>query len=327
MSAVATRTVYRDALVERMGADPTAVCLDTDTGLFSGVDFGDAAARYLNLGIAEHTLMGVAAGMAASGWRPYVNTMAAFAGARALEAVKIDIAYNALPVRIMATHSGVSAGHLGPTHHALEDLAVMRVLPNMTVVVPADGASTTALLGQVADLPGPAYVRLGRKPTPSLPEDTPPPVLGRIQRLRDGGEVVLVCAGPLPVLAALEAAGTLAAEDGLDVGVLHAHTLKPFDTGTLTAATAGARLVVTVEEHWPSGGLGSAVAEELAEHAPRPLLRIAMPDRFVDTVGGQERLMADNGITAEGVAARVRARLAGLADTAAAPGTQTRPIP
>ncbi|GII85567.1 transketolase [Sphaerisporangium siamense] len=308
MSATATRTAYRDALVARMALDPAAVCLDTDTGLFSGVDFGDAAARYLNLGIAEHTLMGVAAGMAASGWRPYVNTMAAFAGARALEAVKIDIAYNALPVRVMATHAGVSAGHLGPTHHALEDVAVMRTLPNMTVVVPADADSTVALLAQVAELPGPAYVRLGRKPTPSLPDGTPPPVLGTIQRLRAGEEIVLVAAGPLPVLAALGAAEALA-EDGLDAGVLHAHTLKPFDAETLVAATGHARLVVTVEEHWPAGGLGSAVAEELAERAPRPLLRIAMPDRFVDTVGGQEHIVAEHGITPAGVAARVRARL------------------
>lgn len=309
--AVATRTAYRDSLVTMMAADDRVVCLDTDTGLFSDVDFGAAGGRYLNLGIAEHTLMGVGAGMAASGWRPYVNTMAAFASARALEAVKIDIAYNALPVRIVATHGGVSAGHLGPTHHALEDLAVMRALPNMTVVVPADARSATALLAQTARLPGPAYLRLGRKPTPSLPDGVADPVLGRIQPLRDGQEVVFVCCGGLPTLAALGAADALA-DDGVPSGVLHAHTLKPFDADTLLRHTAGATLVVTVEEHWRTGGLGSAVAEVLAEaHPPTSprLVRIGLPDAFMSTVGGQEDILARHGITPNGLAAHVRAAL------------------
>lgn len=309
VAPVATRIAYRDHLVALMATDRRVVCLDTDTGLFSGVDFGPAQSRYLNLGIAEHNLMGVAAGMAASGWLPYVNTMAAFASARALEAIKIDIAYNALPVRIMATHSGVSAGHLGPTHHALEDLAVMRALPNMTVVVPSDARSTTALLTQTTELPGPVYVRLGRKPTPPLPDDVGDPVLSRIQPLRDGRTVVIVCCGPLPALAALGAAEALTA-DGTSVGVLQAHTIKPFDEDTLLRRTADAELVVTVEEHWRTGGLGSAVAEVLAESAPRRLLRIGLPDRFMSTVGSQEHILAHHGITADGIAVRVRAATA-----------------
>jgi transketolase len=309
--AVATRTAYRDSLVALMAADEQVVCLDTDTGLFAGVDFGPAGSRYLNLGIAEHNLMCVAAGMAASGWQPYVNTMAAFASARALETVKIDIAYNALPVRIMATHGGVSAGHLGPTHHALEDIAVMRALPNMTVVVPADARSTVALMAQAARLPGPAYLRLGRKATPPLPDGADGPVLGEIQTLRDGHAVVFVCCGPLPVHAALGAADALAAE-GIPSGVLHAHTLKPFDADSLLRRTAHAELVVTVEEHWRTGGLGSAVAESLAEHGgpgSRRLVRVGLPDSFMTTVGGQEELLAAHGITAQGLAARVRAAI------------------
>jgi transketolase len=307
-TAVATRTVYRDALVAQMQTDSRVVCLDTDTGLFSGVDFGAAQPRYVNLGIAEHNLMGVGAGMAASGRRPYVNTFAAFASARALEAVKIDIAYNALPVHIMATHAGVSAGHLGPTHQALEDLAIMRTLPNMTVVVPADARSTAALLAQTAAVDGPVYVRLGRKPTPPLPVNVADPQLGRIQPLREGGSVVIVSCGPLPVQAALEAADLLGS-DGWPTAVLHAHTLKPFDVETLLQHTAEADLVVTVEEHWRSGGLGSAVTEVLAEHAPRRVLRIGLPDQFMGTVGGQEYILATHGITPGGVAARIRAAL------------------
>jgi transketolase len=312
-----TRHAYRDWLVAAMANDRRMVCLDSDTGLFHGVDFGAAAQRYLNLGIAEQNMMGVAAGLAASGWRPYVNTMATFATTRAAEAVKIDIAYNALPVRIVATHAGVSAGHLGPTHHSLEDLAVMRTLPNLTVVVPADAAGTVSLLSQLAELPGPAYVRLGRKPTPALPVPASPqtarpvldhPVLGRIEVFGSGRRVVIVCTGPLPVLHSLAAAEELRA-GGLDTAVLHAHTVKPLDTATLLDRTAGADLVVTVEEHWRTGGLGSAVAEALTEQLagapPRPVLRIGMPDAFVSTVGTQQELLDAAGISVPGIVAAV----------------------
>jgi transketolase len=309
--AVATRIAYRDWVVARMLADRRVVCLDTDTGLFTGVSFGAAGDRYVDLGIAEHTLMGVAAGLAADGWIPYVNTMAAFAATRALEAVKINIAYNSLPVRIVATHSGVSAGHLGPTHHALEDLSVMRTLPNMTVAVPAGVRDTLCLLEQTAELPGPAYLRLGRKPTPE-PVAAGEPELGVLQRLRPGRRVVLLAVGPLPLLAATGAAEALA-EDGHDVGLLHGHTLKPFDRAGLLAATSDADLVVTVEEHWPTGGLGTVVAECLAEAGPgggsRRLLRLGPPDGFVGTVGDQRYLLERFGITPTAIAARVRTAL------------------
>ena len=305
----ATRTVYRDHLIALMRRDPRVICVDSDTGLFSGVDFGSTMDRYVNLGIAEHTMMGVAAGMAASGWRPYVNTFAAFATTRALEALQINIAYNALPVRIMATHSGVSAGHLGPTHHALNDLAVTRTLPAMTVVVPADGPSTIALLDAVVDLPGPVYVRLGRGPTPHIP-GAAAPVLGELQALRTGYDVVLVACGPRPVLAALDAADALA-RYGIGAGVLHAHTVKPFDRAGLLAVTERARLVVTVEEHWLAGGLGAVVTETLCDSVPRPVLRIGLPDAFVSIVGDHDEILTAYGLTAESVANRVRRTLAG----------------
>jgi transketolase len=283
------------------------ICLDTDSGLFTGVDFGSAASRYVNLGIAEHNLMGMAAGMAADGWLPFVNTMAAFATSRAVEAIKIDIAYNAVPVRIMATHGGLSSGHLGPTHQCLEDLAVMRALPNMTVVVPADAAATRALVDASAGLPGPLYARLGRKATPPMPQGTPDPVIGRAQLLRAGGEVLIVAAGPYPVLAALEAAEELAALH-IEAGVLNMHTLKPFDEAGLLAAADGVRLVVTIEEHWRSGGLGAAVTETLAENTPVPVARIGMPDTFCGHVGSHEELLRHYGITGDAVVRTVLQR-------------------
>ncbi|NWF30203.1 transketolase [Streptomyces sp. PKU-EA00015] len=314
----ATREAYRDSLLPLLKRHPELMCLDSDTGLFSAEFAAAAGDQYLNLGIAEHNLMGMAAGMAACGRVPFVNTMAAFATSRALEAIKIDIAYNRLPVRIMATHGGLAAGHLGPTHQALEDLAVMRVLPSMTVVVPADAAATEAFVEQSLNLPGPLYVRLGRKPTPEL-SAAPPPVIGQAQTLREGGDVVLACCGPYPVLACLTAADVLARQ-GIEATVLNVHTLRPFDTQTLVAAARPVQVVVTLEEHWRGGGLGGVVAETLAEEAPTRVLRLGMPDQFVDEVGNQEHLVAHYELTAERVVRAVRAAL----DTAARPAKTDR---
>jgi transketolase len=302
------RLAYRDRLVALLPDHPRLICLDTDTGLFSGVEFGPAVHRYVNLGIAEHNLMVMAAGLAASGFTPFVNTMATFAATRTAEAIKIDIAYNALPVRIVATHGGLSAGRLGPTHHALEDIALMRVLPNMTVTVPADAAATEAAIEQAVGLPGPLYLRLGRKPTPALPPTAQPPRIGVAQVLRTGGDVLLVCCGPHPVLASLAAADALAG-DGTSAGVLNMHTVKPLDVAQLCAHAAGASLVVTVEEHWRSGGLGGAVAESLAEHMPTRLLRIGVDDAFVTLVGDHDALTAHHGITAEAIVTRIHRAL------------------
>jgi transketolase len=317
----ATREAYRDCLLPMLNRHPELICLDSDTGLFSAEHATAAGAQYLNLGIAEHNLMGIAAGLAACGRIPFVNTMAAFAASRALEAIKIDIAYNRLPVRIMATHGGLAAGHLGPTHQALEDLAVLRVLPGMTVVVPADDAATEAFVEQSLSLDGPLYVRLGRKPSPPLPTSSPP-VIGQAQTLRQGRDVVLACCGPYPVLACLAAADVLAGQ-GIEATVLNLHTLRPLDTDALVAAARPASLVVTVEEHWRSGGLGGAVAETLAEAAPTKVLRLGMPDEFVDVVGNQEHLITHYGLTAERVVRTVGTAL----DAAACSETTDRKDP
>ncbi|MEO6700606.1 MAG: transketolase C-terminal domain-containing protein [Jatrophihabitantaceae bacterium] len=305
---VALRTAYRDGLIELMQHDQRVVCLDSDTGLFAGQDFGTATDRYLNLGIAEQNLIGTAAGLAATGYRPFVNTMATFASSRAVEFVKLDLAYNALGVCIAATHAGLSAGHLGPTHHGLEDLAVMRVLPNLTVLVPGDAGQVRALLPQLLELDGPVYLRLDRKPAASLPGWVARPQLGRIQTLVPGERVVLVACGPQPIVAALKAERLLA-DAGVSAAVLQVHTLAPFDIASLLDAVGPAELVVSVEEHWQIGGLGSAIAEALAEQLPRPLIRIGVPRTFVSVVGDQEQLLQHYGITAEGISDQVLSRL------------------
>jgi transketolase len=313
VTGVASRDAYRDLLVKLMVDDERLYCLDSDTGLFTGVDFGPAADRYVNLGIAEHNLMGVAAGLAASGKIPFVNTMATFATTRALEALKIDIAYNALPVRIVATHGGLSAGHLGPTHHALEDLAIARTLPGLTVVVPADSTATEEAVGESLALPGPVYLRLGRKATPPLdvgPLKIGPLKIGRAQRLRDGDDLAIFACGPHPVLASLSAADALAGY-GAEAAVLNVHTLKPLDVPAITAAARRATAVITVEEHWRSGGLGGAIAETLGEHAPTRIARIGMPDTFAQVVGDQDHLLQHYGITAERITATASALLGG----------------
>jgi transketolase len=294
----AARTAYRDLLVELMAGDPRLYCLDSDTGLFTGIDFGAAADRYLNVGIAEHNLMGVAAGLAASGKIPFVNTMATFATTRALESIKINIAYNALPVRVVATHGGLSAGHLGPTHHALEDLAIMRIMPGFTVVVPADADATEEAVRQSLDLPGPVYLRVGRKATPALPTDAARDAmkLGRAQRLRGGGDIGILACGPHPVHAALRAAERLAGR-GIEAEVLNLHTLKPLDVDAVVAIAERTPGLITIEEHWRSGGLGGAVAETLVEHAPARLIRIGMPETFVQVVGDQDHLLDHYDIT------------------------------
>jgi transketolase len=306
--ATPLREVYRDHVVELMAQDDRLVCLDSDTGLFAGVDFADASERYINIGIAEQTLMGTAAGLAKAGFRPLVHTFAAFAASRALEAVKIDIALNALPVLICATHSGVSAGPLGPTHHALEDLGAMRSLPNMRVVVPADGEETRSLVTQALAADGPTYLRLGRSGTPPV-EQAGPARLGEARVLREGRDILLVACGPYPVLAALEAADTLASE-GVGATVLNVHTVKPLDSEALTAAAAAnGGVVVAVEEHWGAGGLGSAVSEVLSETLGAKVHGVAMPDEFVAHAGDQAYLLEAAGITAGQVAARARGAL------------------
>ncbi|HZB29269.1 MAG TPA: transketolase C-terminal domain-containing protein [Streptosporangiaceae bacterium] len=323
--ARSSREAYRDLLAALLPADERLICLDSDTGLFTGVDFGAGAARYVNLGIAEQNLMGVAAGLAACGRTPFVNTMATFASTRALEAVKLDIALNNLPVRIVATHGGLSAGHLGPTHHSLEDVAIMRLLPNTTVIVPADATAAEQLIMQCLELPGPVYVRLGRTATPEIgrgdADDTgePAPRIGRAQVLRRGRDVTLAACGPHPVLIALEAADELAAL-GVGATVVNLHTIKPLDVAAVVAAATGTTAIVTIEEHWSAGGLGAAVAEVVTERAPTRVLRVAVPDVFVAGTGGQAHLLERMGITRAAVVARALAALDASAPTQDADG-------
>jgi len=295
-----TRDIYRRTLAELAAADRRIFCLDSDMG---GLEDGFQAAlpdQYVDLGIAEANMMGVAAGLAAAGKVPFVNTMAGFASARALEQVKLDIAYHRLPVRIVVTHAGLSAGHYGPTHQSCEDVAIMRTIPNMTVVVPADTFETERAIRAAVDWPGPIYVRLGRGPTPLVHEAERDFRIGRAVPLRTGDDVAIVATGPLPVTMALAAHRELA-ERGVGAAVLDLHTIKPLDVEALLAVAVGRSGVVTVEDHSAIGGTGAAVAEALAEHAPARVLRVGVPDRFCPDVGPHEYLLERSGVTVERV--------------------------
>lgn len=307
------RTSYRDTLIDAMRDRPDVFCLDSDTGLFAPDMFGEMRDRYINLGICEQNLIGVAAGLAAAGKQPFVSTMAAFASLRAVETVRNDVARNALPVRIIATHGGLSAAHLGPTHHSLEDLAILRLFPSMTVAVPADTMAVEAFVRQAIDLPGPLYLRLGRDSAPML--EAPVPRLGEAQWLRTGSDVSLLACGPPAIAAALEASAMLG-RHGVESSILNVHTIKPLDADAVRRA-ALTRLVVTVEEHWTGGGLAGAVAELLAREQPTRMVTIGVEDSFVEVVGDHADLLQHTGIQANEITRRVMTILYPLSDITA----------
>ncbi|MFI5496371.1 transketolase family protein [Actinoplanes sp. NPDC051859] len=299
------REIHRRALIELARTDPRVFCVDTDTGGLETTFAVEFPERYVNLGIAEANLMGVAAGMASAGLRPYAHTLSGFAAARACEQIKIDIAYNDLPVRIVVTHGGLSSGHYGPTHHAVEDLAILRTLPNLTVVVPADAAEVEQAVLATAGLPGPVVIRLGRAATPLIHDTTPELVPGRAARLRDGTDVTIVATGPWPVLMALQAHVELAAL-GIRARVLNMHTIKPLDRAAVIAAARETAGLVTVEDHLVIGGLGGAVCEVVTETRPCPVRRIGVPDRFGDEVGDEHDLLVAAGVSPERIVAAAR---------------------
>lgn len=301
-AAVSDREAYRATLVRLAEADDRIWCLDSDMG---GLETGFETrfpGQYADLGIAEANLMSAGAAMARSGLIPFVNTMAAFASARALEQVKIDIAYHNLPVRIMATHCGFAAAYLGPTHHAQQDLGIMRALPNMTVMTPADAAETERMIQAAAYLPGPVYVRMGSRAIGSVYTGDHDFTVGQAVELRPGGDLAIIAAGTYPLLFALEAAEDLGRR-GIDAAVLNMHTIKPLDVEAILQAARSTRGIITVEEHSVLGGLGGAVAEVVAEHAPVMVCRVGLADQFSGRPGTHREQLEACGVAPERIIA------------------------
>ena len=301
---MALRDAYSQALVELGRTNPNVVVLDADLALSTktkrfGTIYPD---RFFDMGIAELNLMGVAAGLAAAGKTVFASTFAAFAAGQPYNVIRQSIAYANLDVKIVATHSGISVGGDGATHQMLEDMSLMRGLPNMRVFVPADGPQTQDIIKLIADSPGPCYVRLPRGDTPLLP-DVYATEIGKSIAIRDGRDVTLIGCGTM-LYETLRAADMLIAE-GVDPRVLLIHTVKPIDKDAILKAARETKGIVTAEEHSVYGGIGSAVCEVVAENHPTPVRRIGVRDTFGES--GEERdLMEKYGLTARHIADAAR---------------------
>lgn len=305
MEKIATRDAYGKTLVKLGAQDSRIVALDADLSKSTKtIDFKKAyPERFFNMGIAEQNLMGTAAGLAASGKIPFASTFAVFATGRAFEQIRNSIAYTKLNVKIAATHAGLTVGEDGASHQAIADIAVMRALPNMTVLVPADGVETEKAVRAAAEYEGPVYIRLGRSGVPVLYNDDYDFQIGRASVLREGRDAAILAAGMM-VAEALTAAEELAAE-GIHARVVNISTIKPLDTEAVVAAARECGALVTAEEHNIIGGLGSAVAEALAEHYPAPLERVGVADTFGES-GKPQQLLEKYGLTPTDIAAAVR---------------------
>jgi transketolase len=247
--------------------------------------------RFVNVGVAEQNLAGIAAGLASSGMVPFTYSIANFPTMRCLEQIRNDICYNELPVKIVAVGGGFAYGPQGYTHHGIEDLAVMRALPNMTVVAPGDPIETELATRAILDVPTPCYLRLGKAREPVVHAAPPPLSIGRAIQVREGRDVSLISTGGM-LAHAVETAETLATEHGIAVRVLSMHTLRPLDTAAVHAAACETGGIVTVEEHSITGGLGSAVAEILAEAGSPGVAfrRFGVPDWVRHEIGSQKYL-------------------------------------
>ncbi|MBF0254018.1 MAG: transketolase, partial [Candidatus Omnitrophica bacterium] len=261
-------------------------------------------------GVSEAHLVGMMAGLAMSGKIPYMNTIASFITRRPFEQILLDAGLHEARIRLVGSGGGVVYAPLGPTHLAMDDIAILRTIPGMTIVAPSDAEEMKRLMPQTVDWPGPLYIRLAKGGDAVVSRPEKEFKIGKAIDLKNGKDALLVSTG-ITTQIALKAAEMLAA-DGADAGVLHFHTLKPFDAEALVRAAKGVRSVVAVEEHTIVGGLGSATAEVLAEAAwdrSARFKRIGFPDVFPHTYGSQADLMARYGITAEGVVAAVREHL------------------
>lgn len=292
---MALRDAYSQALVELGRTNPNVVVLDADLALSTktkrfGTIYPD---RFFDMGIAELNLMGVAAGLAASGKVVFASTFAAFAAGQPYNVIRQSIAYANLNVKIVATHAGISVGGDGATHQMLEDMSLMRGLPNMRVFVPADGPQTQDIIRAVAESDGPCYVRLPRGDTPLLPEPYPTEI-GKAITIRDGKDITLIGCGTM-VYETLLAADALI-EEGVDPRVLLIHTVKPIDKAAIVKAARETKGIVTAEEHSVFGGIGSAVCEVLAENHPTHVRRIGVRDTFGES-GDERDLMEKYGLT------------------------------
>lgn len=309
MEAIATRDAYGQALKKLGELHPDIVVMDADLSKSTKtVDFAKAFPdRFFDMGIAEQNMMAVAAGLAASGKIVFASSFAVFATGRAFEQIRNSIAYANLNVKICATHAGVTVGEDGGSHQSIEDIAIMRAIPNMKVIVPSDGICTTKAVQAVYDEPGPCYLRLGRSKVGVVHGDDMEFSIGRAVRLREGRDVGILACG-LMVQEAMKAADILAGE-GIQAAVVDVHTIKPLDSALIEQTARETGCLVTAEEHSTLGGLGGAVAELVSSVYPVPIERVGVEDRFGQS-GTPDQLLEYYGLTAQGIVSKVRNTMA-----------------
>jgi len=287
----------KDKRVVVLGADLTA---STRANWFKD-KFPD---RFFSIGIAEANMVNVAAGLSLVGKIPFVCTYGVFVAGRAWDQVRTTVCYANLNVKLGGAHGGISVGPDGATHQALEDIALMRCLPNMTVVVPCDALETRKATVAIGKMHGPAYVRFGREPIPVITDEKTPFTLGKAETFRDGSDLSIIACGYM-VGEALNAAETLAKEDKVGARVINLHTIKPIDRAAIAKAAAETGAIVTAEEHQVMGGFGSAVAEVAAQECPVPMRMVGIQDRFGES-GEPEELLEAFGCCARSIVAAAR---------------------
>ena len=306
---IATREAYGMALA-KFGSKYDIVVMDADLSKSTKTDTfkKEFPARFINCGIAEANMISTAAGLATCGKTVFASTFAMFAAGRAFEQIRNAVCYPKLNVKIGATHAGISVGEDGATHQPIEDIALMRSIPNMVVLSPADAVESIAAVEAAIKHDGPVYLRFGRLAVPTInDENTYKFEIGKGVELKDGSDVTIVATG-LMVPEALTAADMLS-EEGISARVINIHTIKPIDEDILVKAAKETGAIVTAEEHNIIGGLGSAVAEVLSEKCPTPLVRVGVQDKFGKS-GKPAQLLKEYGLTAENIANKAKEAIA-----------------
>ena len=300
MAKMATREAYGKALAELVLENPKVVVLDAD--LSKSTKTADAKAvcpeRHFNVGIAEGNMMGIAAGLATCGNIVYASSFAMFAAGRAYEQVRNSIGYTHLNVKICATHAGITLGEDGASHQSIEDIALMRSIPGMTVLQPSDDIETKQMIKAISEMDGPCYVRLGRSTVETVNTEDYKFEIGKGVVLREGNDISLIASGMM-VQEAMKAA-ILLAEQGIEVSVINIHTIKPLDEALILEYAKKSKLVVTCEEHSKFGGLGSAVAETLSKNHPTKMAMVAINDSFGES-GTPAALIEKYGLTSKDI--------------------------
>ena len=305
---IATREAYGKALVKLGKINDNVVVLDADLSKSTKTnDFLKAYPnRFFNMGIAEQNLVGAACGFAAAGKIPFASTFAMFATGRAFEVIRNSVCYPKLNVKICATHAGITVGEDGGSHQSVEDISLMRSIPNMTVVVPADGVEAEKMIFAAAEFNGPMYVRLGRSAVPTIFGEDYDFQIGKGVVLREGNDATIIACGMM-VNEALIAADMLK-EENIDVRVINMSTIKPIDTELIIKAAKETKVIVTAEEHSIIGGLGSAVSEVVSENSPVIVKKIGMNDCFGES-GTPNELLEKYGLTAKNIVEKVKEAL------------------